>query len=141
MESFGVTERALCTSHVSLGFGRPRVSGRRALCLQHDTEVASCRLSGGALGWHRQKARARVRPCRTTAHTTTSLSEQISLSFRLSPNRNVAAVEGPPPIGSSNSRVAAQDATKQPSEQAAGQAATLLAASIATSASHVTVLT
>lgn len=93
-----------------------------------------CGLSGRALDWHRQTARARVRPRRTTAHTTTSLSEQISLSFRLSPNRNTAAAESPPPVSSTTSGAAAQDSTKQPSEQAAGHAAALLAASNATSA-------
>ena len=68
---------------------------------------------------------------RCTAHTTTSLSEQISLSFRMSPIR-------PPPVAvvpqrsvavRPDDKGTAGDAAKRGNGPAAGQASEILAAS------------
>ena len=126
----------LCTSHRSPGVGR----ARRAV---HACVV----IWKAALHWPRSRPLTGTdKPHslhfrRSTAHTTTSQSEQISLSFRLSPQRSPAAAERQPPADSSTAGgAAAQDATEQASEQTAGQAAPLPAASNATSGGHVTVL-
>ena len=98
-------------------------------------------ISGAALSFWRLELISPVCPRRSTAHTTTSLTEQISLSFRLAPNRSPPAASQPPASSTSVNGAAAQAAAKQASEQAAGQIAAQLAAINATrAASQVTVL-